>query len=190
MLFLNQAASFVLLPFRAAECYSSSDPTYSSEPVYGPDSPPVYPTPFGTGYSPDGQWESAYASATAFVKRLTLLEKVNITTGSGWELGPCVGQTGSVPRLNFAGLCLQDSPLGVRSTDYNTVFPPLSQVAKTWNRGLIRSHGSAMGAEFKAKGANVQLGPVVGPIGAFAEGGRNWEGFSPDRKFSDHSQVQ
>jgi beta-glucosidase len=37
-----------------------------------------------------------------------------------------------------------------------------------------------MGAEFKAKGVNVLLGPVVGPLGRVAEGGRNWEGFSND----------
>ncbi|XMA10168.1 hypothetical protein WAI453_002959 [Rhynchosporium graminicola] len=37
-----------------------------------------------------------------------------------------------------------------------------------------------MGAEFKAKGVQIALGPVVGPIGRVAEGGRNWEGFSND----------
>jgi beta-glucosidase len=37
-----------------------------------------------------------------------------------------------------------------------------------------------MGGEFKTKGVNVALGPVVGPLGRVAEGGRNWEGFSND----------
>lgn len=37
-----------------------------------------------------------------------------------------------------------------------------------------------MGGEFRAKGVNVALGPVVGPLGRIAEGGRNWEGFSND----------
>ncbi|KUJ07559.1 glycoside hydrolase family 3 protein [Mollisia scopiformis] len=37
-----------------------------------------------------------------------------------------------------------------------------------------------MGAEFRAKGVNVALGPVVGPLGKIAKGGRNWEGFSND----------
>jgi beta-glucosidase len=37
-----------------------------------------------------------------------------------------------------------------------------------------------MGLEFKNKGVNIALGPVVGPIGRIAEGGRNWEGFSND----------
>lgn len=37
-----------------------------------------------------------------------------------------------------------------------------------------------MAAEFKKKGVNVLLGPVVGPLGRMVSGGRNWEGFSPD----------
>jgi beta-glucosidase len=37
-----------------------------------------------------------------------------------------------------------------------------------------------MGGEFRTKGANVALGPVVGPLGRVAQGGRNWEGFSND----------
>lgn len=37
-----------------------------------------------------------------------------------------------------------------------------------------------MGHEFRRKGVNLFLGPVIGPIGRVAEGGRNWEGFSTD----------
>lgn len=37
-----------------------------------------------------------------------------------------------------------------------------------------------MGGEFRTKGVNVLLGPVVGPIGRVVRGGRNWEGFSSD----------
>jgi len=37
-----------------------------------------------------------------------------------------------------------------------------------------------MGAEYRTKGVNVMLGPVVGPLGRVATGGRNWEGFSND----------
>ncbi|KAK7753481.1 beta-glucosidase [Diatrype stigma] len=55
-------------------------------------------------------WEESYAKAKDFVSQLTLLEKVNITTGA----------------------------------------------------------------------LQVLLGPVAGPIGRAPEGGRNWEGFSPD----------
>ncbi|KAL4867795.1 glycosyl hydrolase family 3 N terminal domain-containing protein [Aspergillus spectabilis] len=37
-----------------------------------------------------------------------------------------------------------------------------------------------MGTKYRRKGANVALGPVVGPVGRVARGGRNWEGFSND----------
>jgi hypothetical protein len=31
-----------------------------------------------------------------------------------------------------------------------------------------------MGKEFKAKGVDVALAPVIGPLGRIATGGRNW----------------
>lgn len=34
-----------------------------------------------------------------------------------------------------------------------------------------------MGQEHRGKGVDVQLGPVSGPLGRNAAGGRNWEGF-------------
>lgn len=54
---------------------------------------------------------------------MTIVEKVNLTTGTGWGSGPCIGNTGSVPRLGIPNLCLQDGPNGVRYTDYVTNFP-------------------------------------------------------------------
>lgn len=41
-------------------------------------SPPFYPSPWITG---TGEWSDAYAKAKDFVSQLTLLEKVNLTTG-------------------------------------------------------------------------------------------------------------
>jgi beta-glucosidase-like glycosyl hydrolase len=89
-------------------------------------------------------------------------------------------KVGSIPRLGFRSLCMQDSPVGVRDTDYNSVFSSGQTVAATFDRDLIYARGYAMGAEHKAKGVTVQLGPVAGPLGRSPEGGRNWEGFSPD----------
>lgn len=37
-----------------------------------------------------------------------------------------------------------------------------------------------MGNEFRAKGVNVILGPVVGPLGRMPKDGRFWEGISND----------
>ncbi|KAI9785182.1 MAG: hypothetical protein M1839_000820 [Geoglossum umbratile] len=164
---LTRIAPVVL--FLATICSSQSTPN--------PSSPPKYPSPW---LSPARDWESAYEKARDFVGQLTLLEKVNLTTGVGWQQEQCVGNVGSIPRLGFRSLCMQDSPLGVRFTDYNTAFPAGVNVAATWDRGLMYARGYAMGAEHRAKGVNVQLGPVAGPIGRHPEGGRNWEGFSPD----------
>lgn len=50
----------------------------------------------------------------------------------------------------------------------------------SWNKDLTHARGMYMGGEFRTKGVNVALGPVVGPLGRIAEGGRNWEGFSND----------
>ncbi|KAH6719926.1 beta-glucosidase 1 precursor [Leptodontidium sp. MPI-SDFR-AT-0119] len=140
-------------------------------------SPPFYPSPWMSG---QGEWADAYEKARDFVSQLTLLEKVNLTTGVGWEGEQCVGQVGSIPRLGLRSLCMQDAPVGLRFTDYNSVFSSGQTVAATFDRGLFYARGHAMGEEHKAKGVTVQLGPVAGPLGRAPEGGRNWEGFSPD----------
>ena len=44
-------------------------------------SPPSYPSPWMDPQA-DG-WVDAYAKAKAFVSQLTLMEKVNLTTGTG-----------------------------------------------------------------------------------------------------------
>lgn len=46
----------------------------------------------------------------------------------------------------------------------------------SWNKDLAYQRGLAMGGEFRAKGVNVALGPVVAPLGRMVENGRNWEG--------------
>ncbi|KAK5135012.1 hypothetical protein LTR08_005672 [Meristemomyces frigidus] len=157
--------------------FESSNPVVIAGSKSFQTSPPKYPSPWGSG---SGDWAAAYQQARAFVSQLTLEEKVNLTTGTGWELDRCVGQTGSIPRLAFEALCLQDSPVGVRDTDFNSVFPAGVNVAATWDRGLAYARGQAMGEEHHGKGVDVQLGPVAGPLGRTPEGGRNWEGFSPD----------
>ena len=91
-----------------------------------------------------------------------------------------MGQTGSAPRVNFPQLCLQDSALGVRSTDNITAFPAGITAGATWDKDLILARGEAIGQEFRGKGVNVYLGPTVGPLGRKPLGGRSWEGFGSD----------
>lgn len=140
-------------------------------------SPPKYPSPWGEGL---GDWDAAYQQARDFVSQLTLTEKVNLTTGVGWQSEKCVGNVGTIPRLAFRSLCLEDSPLGVRFKDFASGFPALVTIASTWDRQVFYDHGYAMGEEHRDSGVDVQLGPVVGPLGRAPEGGRNWEGYSPD----------
>ncbi|KAI1444831.1 glycoside hydrolase family 3 protein [Annulohypoxylon stygium] len=138
---------------------------------------PYYPAPYG-GWTDD--WSESYDKAIKLVSQMTLAEKVNITAGTGLFMGPCVGNTGSVPRLGIPNLCLQDGPLGVRTTDNITAFPAGITTGATFNKDLIYQRGVALGEEFRGKGANFYLGPCVGPLGRKPRGGRNWEGFGTD----------
>ncbi|KAG2035180.1 glycoside hydrolase superfamily, partial [Suillus americanus] len=132
-------------------------------------------------------WATAYQKAKALISDYTIEEKVNITTGVGWANGLCVGNI--PPNKNFPGLCLEDSPLAVRFADYATAFPAGIQVASTWNRPLMRARGLALGQEFKGKGVNIALGPMMN-MGRVAQGGRNWEGFGADPFLTGESAYE
>jgi hypothetical protein len=149
---------------------------YKHKPADG-QSPPWYPTPQGGTVK---QWRDSYAKAEALVKKMTLPEKVNITTGTGWQMGLAVGNTGPAINVGFPGLALQDGPLGLRFADNATAFPAGITVGATWNKELMYLRGKAHGQEARLKGINVLLGPCVGPLGRMPAGGRNWEGFGAD----------
>jgi beta-glucosidase len=44
-------------------------------------SPPFYPSPWADG---QGEWADAHRRAVEIVSQMTLAEKVNLTTGTGW----------------------------------------------------------------------------------------------------------
>ncbi|PSN73952.1 beta-glucosidase 1 precursor [Corynespora cassiicola Philippines] len=127
-----------------------------------------------------GTWDDAYTKATASLAKLNLGEKVGIVTGNGWQGGNCVGNTKAAGSINYPSLCLQDGPLGVRYINGATAFAAGIHAASTWDLDLIRERGQFMGAESKQLGVHVLLGPSAGPLGKFANGGRNWEGFGAD----------
>ncbi|CDK28769.1 unnamed protein product [Kuraishia capsulata CBS 1993] len=140
-------------------------------------SDPVYPSPKISGL---GDWEFAYLKAVEIVSQLTNEEKVNLTVGYSSELTGCSGMIQSIPDLGFDGMCLQDAGNGVRGTDMVSSYASGIHVGASWNKQLAYDRALYMGAEFRRKGANVILGPVVGPLGRVATSGRNWEGFSSD----------
>ncbi|OTB02825.1 glycoside hydrolase family 3 protein [Hypoxylon sp. CI-4A] len=140
-------------------------------------SPPWYPTPKGgTAKS----WADSYRKASEMVARMTLPEKINVTTGTGWKMGPAVGNTGPAIHVGFPALALQDGPLGIRFADNATAFPAGVTVGATWNKDLMYQWGNAHAIEARKKGINVILGPCIGPLGRMPAGGRNWEGFGAD----------
>ncbi|RDW92337.1 hypothetical protein BP5796_01731 [Coleophoma crateriformis] len=149
---------------------------YKHSPSDG-QSPPWYPSPQGGTLA---SWAESYRKAQSLVKQMTLPEKVNITTGTGWQMGLAVGQTAPAVKVGFPGLALQDGPLGLRFADNATAFPAGITVGATWNKDLMYRRGKAHGQEARLKGINVLLGPCVGPLGRMPAGGRNWEGFGSD----------
>ncbi|GLB02164.1 hypothetical protein AtubIFM57258_003505 [Aspergillus tubingensis] len=167
-----------LLSLLGSLALSSAAPSQNitSDTYFYGQSPAVYPSPEGTG---TGSWASAYEKAKAFVAQLTDDEKVNLTAGVSSKTG-CSGFIAEIPRLNFPGLCVSDASNGLRGTDYVNGWSSGIHVGASWNRTLARDRAKYMGQEFHRKGVNLLLGPVVGPLGRVAEGGRNWEGFSND----------
>ena len=118
---------------------------------------------------------------------MTLEEKCNMTAGVP---GPCAGTVLSVPRLNFYGLCFQDSPSGVGDgVQFATAFAPGIQIAASWDRDLFYQRGVAIGREFRGKGVHFALGPMMN-IDRNALHGRNWEGFGADPYLSGENSFQ
>lgn len=127
--------------------------------------------------------------AKKFVSQLTIEEKVNLTTGTGYS-GQCVGNTGTVPRLNFLQpICLQDGPVGVRKTDLNSVFPAAINTAATFDKQIFYVRSKAMAVEFVKKGVHVGLAPMTNLMRT-PESGRAWEGFGSDPFLSGVATAQ
>ena len=115
--------------------------------------------------------------------QLTLEEKAALCTGASmWT-------TVAVERLGVPAIVLTDGPHGVRlSPDVNSIgktslpatcFPTASCLAATWDRALIRQVGEALGAEARALGVGVLLGPGIN-MKRDPRCGRNFEYYAED----------
>ncbi|KAK3326335.1 beta-glucosidase [Apodospora peruviana] len=155
---------------------TAADAITSDEHFYG-ESPAVYPSPSMAG---TGTWAEAFKKAQTLVSSMTLAEKLKLTSGTAVSRNGCSGVIPAIGRVNFTGLCLSDAGNGLRNTDFVSSWPSGIHVGASWNKALARERGEGMGGEFRTKGVNVLLGPVVGPVGRVVLSGRNWEGFSVD----------
>ncbi|OAA57724.1 beta-glucosidase [Cordyceps fumosorosea ARSEF 2679] len=176
---------------------ASGDAIVNDAHFYG-QSPPVYPSRnrlrglilvTANMTATGGAWADAHAKARDLVSRMTLAEKVSLTGGAPVNNG-CSGNVAAIPRLGFPGMCLSDAGQGLRATDFVSSFPSGIHVGASWNKDLAARRGAAMADEFKKKGVNVLLGPVVGPAWRVALGGRNWEGFAADPYLSGSLAAQ
>ncbi|KAJ3037142.1 hypothetical protein HDV00_002024 [Rhizophlyctis rosea] len=137
----------------------------------------------------DPKWQEAVEQARGLVAKLTLEEKIIAVTGMGWEAGKCVGDIAPIPSINFTGLCLNDSPTGLRWTDRASAFPASMNVATTWDKRLMFLHGVAMGREFRGKGAHIALAPMMN-LARAPEAGRAWEGQGADPYVTSVSSAE
>ena len=142
---------------------------------------------------------AAVARAAALVANMTLDEKLQMVRRTG--MYPVSGFAGdtcrppataaasathtcatyAVPRLRIPPVLLADGPMGFKTGNRkgnvahsSTQFPALVAVAASWDPAAAKALGEAMGAEFRAKGANVQEGPGMN-IHRVPLGGRNSE---------------
>jgi beta-glucosidase len=112
----------------------------------------------------------------ALVQQMTLEEKIQMVHGA--RRRGYIGYVPGIPRLGIPELALTDGPAGVRHGP-GTALPAPVALAATWDRALAQQYGIALGAETKAKGQNVLLGPMVNIV-RVPEGGRNFETFGED----------
>ncbi|GAA2398175.1 glycosyl hydrolase [Catellatospora methionotrophica] len=127
---------------------------------------------------------TATAGTDRVVASMTLAEKAALCAGRDfWSLY-------GVPRLGVPALLVADGPHGLRkelSTGQvqlgqsvpATCFPTAAAMASTWDPDLIEQVGRALGAEARAEGVSVLLGPGVN-IKRTPLCGRNFEYFSED----------
>lgn len=119
----------------------------------------------------------------SILAQMTIEEKAALCTGASlWTTTP-------VERLGVPEAVLSDGPHAVRRVaDVHaaaskslpaTCFPTASCLASTWNVGLIREMGQALGEECVALNVDVLLGPGVN-MKRSPLSGRNFECFSED----------
>ena len=118
--------------------------------------------------------------------RLTLDEKICLIKGLGtWHTYPL--ERLGLPSIMMSdgphGLRKQedggDNPLGLGSSIRTVCFPTAAGTAASFSRALLRELGEALGAECRATGLSVLLGPAVN-IKRSPLCGRNFEYFSED----------
>ena len=126
--------------------------------------------------------ETKMNEAADLVARMTVEEQALLLSGDGWW------RTHGIERLGLPAITVSDGPHGLRKLQGlfggsvpATCFPTAPAMAATWNVGLVREVGAALGREAQAADVQIILGPGIN-IKRSPLGGRNFEYFSEDRK--------
>jgi beta-glucosidase len=124
--------------------------------------PTTTPPTGGTGNCPWVGSTAPIATRVAQVlAQMTVDQKVSILHGNN-NPSPYIGNVTGIPSLCIPGLGLQDGPAGVGDgLDGVTQMPSGTATAATFDPDYALQYGTAIGAEFAGKGANVALGPTV-----------------------------
>jgi beta-glucosidase len=118
--------------------------------------------------------------ARLLLAAMTVDEKLSMVYGNNMGSAGYVGHIPAIPRLGIPELNLEDGPAGVADGMIQvTAFPAPITVAASWDPALMERYGVAMAQEELAKGANVQLAPMMN-IDRVPQAGRNFEGFGED----------
>ncbi len=122
---------------------------------------------------------------------LTVAEQIRLLSGSTFWL------TEPLPEHGIPGVMLSDGPHGLRAQTGegehlgllgsipSTCFPPAVTIASSWDPELVRQIGEAVGAEARALGVSVVLGPGLN-IKRHPLCGRNSEYLSEDPLLAGH----
>ena len=121
----------------------------------------------------------------SLIAQMTLEEKASLCSGlDSWHTKP-------IERLGIPSIMMADGPHGLRKetgkadnmTDARSVpatcFPTAAATACSWDRGLLREIGRALGEECLEHGVSILLGPGAN-IKRSPLCGRNFEYFSED----------
>ena len=125
------------------------------------------------------------ARAAEIVGSLPLEDKIALVSGRDmWHLQP-------IDSAEIPPLMLTDGPHGIRkasgeglgvdlaASEPATCFPPAATLASSWDPALAEEVGGAIGAEARALGVSVVLGPGLN-LKRHPACGRNFEYFSED----------
>jgi len=113
------------------------------------------------------------------INQMTLDEKINYLSGTGFVDGEKIGETKALPHLGIPAVKMTDATSGSKLTEDHILFPAFVCLAATFNPELSALYGRAVAEQCKADGYRVLLGPGVNMY-RVPHCGRNFEYLGED----------